>query len=59
LVLWTAPTWTPDWLLLAVGWSLYCVVGPRRKEARWQRQFGERFLSYRQSVPYLLPRLFR
>lgn len=58
LVLWTAPTWTPDWLLLAVGWSAYCVVGPRWKEARWQRRFGERFLAYRRSVPYLLPRLF-
>ena len=59
LVLWTAPTWTPDWLLLAVGWSAYCVVGPRLKESRWQRRFGERFVAYQRSVPYLLPRLFR
>jgi protein-S-isoprenylcysteine O-methyltransferase Ste14 len=57
LVLWTAPVWTPDWLALACGWSTYCVVGPLRKEARWQRRFGTRFTAYRATVPYLLPRL--
>lgn len=59
LVLWTAPVWTPDWLLLAVTWSTYCVVGPLHKEARWQRRFGDAFVAYRERVPYLLPRLFR
>jgi protein-S-isoprenylcysteine O-methyltransferase Ste14 len=59
LVLWTAPVWTPDWLALTLVWSLYCVVGPRWKEARWERQFGLRFVAYRETVPYLLPRMFR
>lgn len=59
LVLWTAPSWSPDWLALAIGWSTYCVVGPRLKEARWERMFGEQFREYRATVPYLLPRLFR
>lgn len=59
LVLWTAPVWTPDWLALAAAWSVYCVVGPRWKEARWQRQFGPQFVAYRETVPYLLPRMFR
>jgi protein-S-isoprenylcysteine O-methyltransferase Ste14 len=59
LVLWTAPTWSPDWLSLAAAWSVYCVVGPRLKEARWQRLFGERFVAYRATVPYLLPRFRR
>jgi protein-S-isoprenylcysteine O-methyltransferase Ste14 len=58
-VLWTAPVWTPDWLALASGWSAYCVVGPLRKEARWQRRFGARFAAYRATVPYLLPRSLR
>lgn len=57
LVLATAPTWSPDWLLLAVLWIAYCVVGPRWKEARWARIHGTRFLAYRQRVPYFLPRL--
>ncbi|MBL8739335.1 MAG: isoprenylcysteine carboxylmethyltransferase family protein [Planctomycetes bacterium] len=59
LVLWTGPVWSLDWLCLSIGWSLYCVVGPRLKEARWARLYGERFTSYQASVPYLLPRLRR
>lgn len=59
MVLWTAPVWSLDWLLLAAFWTVYCVVGPRWKEARWERLFGARFVAYRASVPYLLPRLFR
>jgi methanethiol S-methyltransferase len=59
LVLWTAPCWTPDWLLLTVGWTLYCVVGPRLKERRWQRLFGQRFAAYRATVPFLMPRFRR
>lgn len=59
LVLWTAPCWSPDWLLLAGCWTVYCVVGPRLKETRWQRLFGQRFTDYRATVPFLLPRLRR
>ncbi len=59
LVLWTAPVWSLDWLVLASGWSVYCVVGPRLKEARWERLYGPRFLAYRATVPYLFPRLRR
>lgn len=59
MVLWTAPTWTPDWAWLTAGWTLYCVVGPRFKESRWEALFGARFRTYRATVPYFLPRLFR
>lgn len=59
LVLWTAPCWSPDWLVLTLGWSVYCVVGPRWKERRWERLFGDRFRAYRATVPYLLPRIRR
>jgi methanethiol S-methyltransferase len=59
LVLWTAPVWSLDWLLLAASWSVYCVVGPRWKEARWERQYGTAFVAYRATVPFLLPRLRR
>lgn len=59
LVLWTAPTWSADWLGLATGWTLYCVFGPRFKEARWERRFGDQFRAYRATVPYLLPRFRR
>ncbi len=59
LVMGTAPCWTPDWLLLAAVWIAYCAIGPRWKESRWQRLFGDRFRAYRATVPYLLPRLRR
>jgi protein-S-isoprenylcysteine O-methyltransferase Ste14 len=59
LVLWTAPTWSPDWLALVLPWTAYCVLGPRLKETRWESFFGDRFRSYRATVPYLLPRLRR
>lgn len=57
LVLWTAPTWSLDWLALTVTWTAYCVLGPMLKEARWERMFGDEFKSYRTSVPYFLPRI--
>lgn len=59
LVLWTAPTLTPDWLALTAPWTAYCVLGPLLKEARWEAMFGARFRDYRRSVPYFLPRTFR
>lgn len=59
LVLWTAPTLTPDWLGLTVPWTAYCVLGPLLKEARWEAMFGARFRDYRRVVPYFLPRTFR
>ncbi|MCA8951667.1 MAG: isoprenylcysteine carboxylmethyltransferase family protein [Planctomycetes bacterium] len=58
-VLWTAPTWSPDWLFLCIGWSAYCVLGPRLKEARWEGLFGEHFRAYRTGVPYFVPRIRR
>lgn len=59
LVLGTAPVWSLDWVLLAGGWTFYCVFGPLLKEARQARLFGPRFAAYRAAVPYLLPRIRR
>jgi len=56
LVLWTAPTWTPDRLFLAAGWSLYCYFGPRLKEARYLARYGDEFRRYQQAVSYWVPR---
>jgi len=57
LTLWTAPVWTPDRLLLALGWTAYCLVGPRRKEARYLGFHGRSYARYRELVPYWIPRL--
>lgn len=56
LTLWTGPVWTADHLLIAVVWTIYCVVAPRHKERRYARQYGESFASYRAAVPYWIPR---
>ena len=57
LTLWTGPVWTPDHLLLAAAWTLYCVAGPALKERRYRAVYGDRFERYRQLVPYWFPAL--
>ena len=57
LTLWTGPTWTPDHLALAFVWTGYCVLGPRLKEARYRRRYGDAFVAYQRAVPYWLPAL--
>lgn len=56
LTLWTVPVWTPDQLMLALGLTLYCLVGPRLKEVRFATMFGPEFQSYRRKTPYMIPR---
>ncbi len=55
LTLWTGPVWTPDHLSVALAWTTYCVLGPRRKEQRFAQHYGAAFSSYRERVPYLIP----
>lgn len=55
LTLWTVPVWTPDQLVIAIGLTVYCLIGPLFKEARFARQFGQAFADYRMSYPYWLP----
>ena len=59
LTLWTPPTWTPDQVALAVTLTSYCLIGPRFKERRFERLFGDRFRTYRAHVPYWLPTPWR
>lgn len=53
--LWTVPTWTPDQLVVASVLTLYCLIGPLFKEARFKARFGAEFENYRQRVPYWIP----
>lgn len=55
LVLWTAPVMTPDGLLLAGIWTLYCAIGPRLKEARYRKLYDGRYQRYCEALPYILP----
>jgi len=55
LTVWTVPTWTPDQLVVAVAFTLYCLIGPTFKEARFRRIYGPSFEAYARGVPYWLP----
>src|SRR5690606_19742591 len=55
LLLWTAPTWTVDRLLLGAGWTAYCLVGPVHKELRSLRRHGDAYRAYQRRVPYMIP----
>lgn len=59
LTLWTGPVWTLDHLLIALGWTLYCLAGPILKERRYRARYGSRFQRYQQLVPYWLPAVHR
>jgi protein-S-isoprenylcysteine O-methyltransferase Ste14 len=49
------PTWTPDQLVVAIAFTLYCLIGPLLKEARFRRIYGPAFDAYARRVPYWLP----
>jgi methanethiol S-methyltransferase len=55
LTLWTVPVWTPDQLAVAISFTAYCLFAPRRKEARFEAIYGERFRAYQARVPYMVP----
>ena len=57
LTLWTVPVWTPDQLLLAVSYTIYCLFAPRLKERRFESRYGNRFSQYKAEVPYVVPRI--
>lgn len=59
LTLWTVPVWTPDQLILAITFTVYCLLAPVLKEKRFSDRYGVRFVRYREIVPYALPRLCR
>jgi methanethiol S-methyltransferase len=59
LTLWTVPVWTPDQLVLAVGYTAYCLLAPLLKERRFTTIYGDRFVAYRRAVPYVWPRFRR
>ncbi len=52
---WTVPVWTPDQLIIALGLTTYCIIGPRFKETRFARLFGQQFNNYKNVRPYFLP----
>ena len=59
LTTWTTPNWTLDQLLIAVVFTVYCVIAPIFKERRLEKRFGDKFIDYKSQVPYMVPSLSR
>jgi len=55
LTTWTTPIWTLDQLLIAIIFTIYCVIAPRFKEKRFEKKFGKKFTKYKSKVPYMVP----
>ena len=54
---WLTPVMTFTHLMLAIGLSVYIVIGMAFEERELLTQFGEKYIQYRQQVGALLPRL--
>ena len=57
LVLWPAPTMTEALLAFNLGSTAYFLLGSIVEERRLVDAFGPAYVTYRQRVPWMLPRL--
>jgi len=55
LVFWATPTMTVDRLVLALGMTIYILVGISFEERALRRQFGVTYEKYQTEVPQLIP----
>lgn len=57
LFLWFLPTMSAAALGLAIGATVYFVLGSLLEEQKLKQQFGEAYLEYQQEVPWMIPLL--
>jgi protein-S-isoprenylcysteine O-methyltransferase Ste14 len=55
LVVWFVPVMSSSWLSFSIGVSLYFFIGSYFEEKKMIRQYGEAYINYRKSVPWLIP----
>lgn len=55
LSMWSVPIMTDLQLMFTVAASLYFIIGSRWEEQRMVEAFGEEYITYQQSVPWLVP----
>lgn len=59
ILLWVTPRMTQGHLVLAVGFTLYVLIGVYFEERDLRRVLGPEYESYRRTTPMLLPRPWR
>ena len=59
MVFWSTPVMTVGHFLFALSMTIYVLIGLLFEESSLQREFGEKYISYRKQVPMLIPKLSR
>ncbi len=59
ILLWLFPVMTWNRLALAIGVTVYTLVGSLLEERRLAAQFGQEYLEYKARTPWLIPNPFK
>jgi protein-S-isoprenylcysteine O-methyltransferase Ste14 len=57
--IWLTAIMTSNLLALNIGLTLYLIIGAIYEERKLVREFGDKYTSYQERVPILIPRLVR
>jgi len=59
VMLWLLPVMTWNRLALAIGVTVYTLIGSTLEERRLAAQFGQEYLEYKRRTPWLIPNTFK
>ena len=59
VMLWLLPLMTWNMLALAIGVTVYTLIGSLLEERRLATQFGQEYIEYKKRTPWLLPIKFK
>jgi methanethiol S-methyltransferase len=59
ILLWLLPVMTWNRLALAIGVTVYTLIGSLLEERRLAGQFGQEYLDYKKRTPWLIPNSFK
>jgi methanethiol S-methyltransferase len=59
ILLWLLPVMTWNRLALAIGVTVYTLIGSLLEERRLAAQFGQEYLEYKKRTPWLIPNLIK
>ena len=59
ILLWLTPVMTWNRLALAIGVTVYTLIGSLLEERRLAAQFGQEYVAYKKRTPWLIPNPFK